>query len=204
MERALNKLTLAACMIAASTISASVSLAANAEDYAKEIGHLAVPAGDQNPAHHLNVMRIHIAAPPDAVWQGLHDERKKDKDIVYSKTISQSGDDAVVEQKFKFGSLFGSVSGTIRLNETACKRIDYKLVDSEDFDAWEGSWNLIPSADGQATTLELKSYIDLDSPVPKAIINSIMQMRMQHMMATIKSIAEHRAAIAAKESTVIQ
>lgn len=43
---------------------------------------------------------IHIEAPREVVWQAVHDERKHDPDLAYSKVIVPGEHEYVLEQKW--------------------------------------------------------------------------------------------------------
>lgn len=134
--------------------------------------------------------KINIACPASIVWQVVHEERKHDPDLAYSKVISERNNELLLEQKFCLLPVIGTSVCQMKQKETPGARIDYKLIKSDRFKVMEGSWVLIPSEDKQSTTLELTTTLDLGMPVPRGFINHIAYRKLEHRLRHIKEMAE--------------
>jgi len=142
--------------------------------------------------------QIKIAAPSNIVWQVVHEERKHDPDIAYSKTISEGDHEFLLEQKFALIPVIGTSVCQMHQKEVPGSRIDYKLIKSDRFKVMEGSWVLTPSADNLSTTLELSTTLDLGMPVPRNVINHITAKKLERRLAHIKEMAEKECHAAGK------
>lgn len=147
--------------------------------------------------------QVTIKAPPSTVWYSVHEERKKDPDLAYSKVIEQCENEATIEQKFVLIPMLGSAVCLMKQSEVPLKRIDYYLLKSDHFKAMEGSWILTPSADGKSTVLELNSHIDLGMPVPRWFLNSTLSRKIDRRLSHVKTMAEkiHAGVVAADQGT---
>jgi uncharacterized protein YndB with AHSA1/START domain len=133
---------------------------------------------------------IHIDAPREVVWQAVHDERKHDPDLAYSKVIVPGEHEYTLEQKMVLIPVFGSAVCEMLNKEVPLERIDYKLIKSDRFKHMEGSWVLTPSSDGKTTTLELSTSLDLGVPVPRSVINGFTAKKLQRRLKHVKESAE--------------
>lgn len=148
--------------------------------------------------------KVTIKAPPSTVWYSVHEERKNDPDLAYSKVLEQHSEhEATLEQKFVLLPMLGSSVCVMKNSEIPLKRIDYYLLRSDHFKAMEGSWVLTPSADGKSTILELNSHIDLGMPVPRWFINSTLSKKIDRRLNHVKDMAEkmHAGLVAEKTGT---
>lgn len=133
---------------------------------------------------------IKIEAPLSVVWRVVHEERKHDPDLAYSKVISEGNNEFLLEQKFDLIPVIGTSVCQMQQKETPDTRIDYKLIKSDRFKVMEGSWVLVPSADHNSTTLELTTTLDLGMPVPRNIINHVTLKKLERRLHHIKQMAE--------------
>ncbi len=133
---------------------------------------------------------ITIKAPPEVVWDAVHEQRKSDPELAYSKVLRQGVNEATLEQKFMVIPVIGSAVCTMNTQEVPNRRIDYQMVKSDRFKAMEGSWVLTPSADGKSTTLELSSHVDLGLPVPRGMMNGVTQKKLERRLAHVRELAE--------------
>jgi len=134
--------------------------------------------------------RALVRAPISTVWYSVHEQRKRDPDLAYSKVLEQSGNESTLEQKFVLLPIFGSSVCVLKNVETPLERIDYRLLRSDHFKAMEGSWILTPSSDGKSTMLELISHIDLGLPIPHCIVNATIAKKIERRLNNIKEMAE--------------
>ncbi len=163
----------------------------------KDIPAQAQPAVAEAPAQRsLNSGKprvkasITIKAPPEVVWDAVHEQRKTDPELAYSKVLRQGVNEATLEQKFMVIPVIGSAVCTMNTQEVPNRRIDYQMIKSDRFKAMEGSWVLTPSADGKSTTLELSSHIDLGLPVPRGMMNGVTQKKLERRLAHVRELAE--------------
>ncbi|MBX9695293.1 MAG: hypothetical protein K2Z81_23105 [Cyanobacteria bacterium] len=131
-----------------------------------------------------------IHAAPNIVWETVHEERKRDPDLAYSKVLEQGKNECRLEQKFVLIPVLGTAVCEMHNSEVPLKRIDYKLLKSDRFKAMEGSWVLTPSEDGRSTTLELSTHIDLGMPVPEQLTTNATKKKLARRLANVKKMAE--------------
>lgn len=148
---------------------------------------LTKPAAKDKPE--LIKASICIDAPREVVWQAVHDERKHDPDLAYSKIIVPGEHEYVLEQKMVLIPVFGSAVCEMQNKEVPLERIDYKLIKSDHFKHMEGSWVLTSTSDGK-TNLELSTSLDLGMPVPKSVINGFTAKKLQRRLKHVKESAE--------------
>jgi hypothetical protein len=145
--------------------------------------------------------KVVIDAPPNIVWDTVHDERKNDPDLAYSKVLSQKDNHAVLEQKFQLIPILGTSVCKMSNDEIPGKRIDYKLLHSDRFKAMEGSWVLNPIDNGKKTELVLSTHIDLGFPAPESMMNNATGKKLQRRLGNVKTMAERvQSQVAASEN----
>lgn len=129
-----------------------------------------------------------VDAPPELVWQSVHEERRHDPDLAYSKVLEQKDNECRLEQKFVLIPVIGASVCEMKNWEVPGHRIDYKLVKSDRFKAMEGSWVLTPV--NQGTLLELTTHLDLGLPVPKTLMNSVTSKKLERRLGNVRKMAE--------------
>ncbi len=139
--------------------------------------------------------KIKINAHPSVVWETIHEERKTDPDLAYSKVVEENKNELTLEQKFQLLPVIGTSVCLIKSNEIPHKRIDYYLLKSDRFKAVEGSWILEPQEDG-STILELGSFIDIGVPAPRTFVEGIAGKKLERRVSNVKKVAENHKAIA--------
>lgn len=133
--------------------------------------------------------KVKIKAHPSVVWEAVHEERKTDPDLAYSKVIEENKNEKTLEQKFQLLPIVGTSVCVIKSTEIPNKRIDYYLLKSDRFKAVEGSWILQPTDDG-GTILELGSYIDIGVPAPRSIVENIAGKKLERRVSNVRKFAE--------------
>lgn len=114
-----------------------------------------------------SVLQTVIKARPEVVYNAIIKLRDESKDTV--KEVSRDGQHScVLEETFDDLPVIGKAKCTYREVYVPYKKIEYSLIKSEKFRAFEGTWLLSPTDDGQSTNLSLSSYVDVDLPVPFA------------------------------------
>ena len=136
--------------------------------------------------------KILIKASPSVVWETVHEERKRDPDLEYSKVLSHDPqtNQAMLEQKFALIPIVGTATCVMKNIEVINERIDYNMVSSDRFKALEGSWVLTPGADANETYLELSTYCDLGLPIPRGMIEGATGKKLQRRLANVRNMAE--------------
>ncbi len=140
--------------------------------------------------------KIKINAQPHDVWEAVHEERKSDPDLAYSKILEEGKNEhgkteQTLEQKFQLIPVLGTSVCVLKSTEETNKRIDYHLLKSDRFKAVEGSWILQPDVDGN-TILELGSFIDIGVPAPRSFIENIAGKKLATRLSNVKKVAENR------------
>lgn len=156
-----------------------------------QIAHTSVEASAVAQTAHKNGVheQVVIKAPPAKVWQSMLEQRRQDPDSQYVKPVNHAGHD-LVEQKFKFPSPFGDAECVLHLADKPAERVDFKLFESEDLKAMEGSWILKPAEDGKSTLLILSSYVEPNIFVPRIVTNGLVSHRVKKSLAQVKKLAE--------------
>ncbi|MBY0356413.1 MAG: hypothetical protein K2W82_00310 [Candidatus Obscuribacterales bacterium] len=144
--------------------------------------------------HRWVTARVHIRAKRHVVWETVHEERKNDPDLAYSKVLEESKNHAVIEQKFVLLPVIGASVCVMKNHEVPMERIDYQLIKSDRFKAMEGSWTLLPGEDPNSTVLELSTYLDLGLPVPRGIFEGITGKKLERRLTNVKRAAEQAQA----------
>lgn len=162
------------------------------KDCQKKTHTEAVISSEQRPNGHKWVKaKILINASPHVVWETVHEERKKDPDLAYSKILSQDSETQVtLEQKFALIPVIGTATCVMKNVEVPFERIDYNMMKSDRFKAMEGSWVLTPGKDSNETYLELSSYVDMGLPVPRSMVDGITAKKLQRRLSNVKIMAE--------------
>jgi len=146
-------------------------------------------ACEKDPAQRVKA-QILIKAPPELVWYSVHEERKHDPDMAYSKVIEEGVNESKLEQKFNIIPIIGSATCLMHQHEVPLQRIDYKLIKSDHLKAMEGSWVFTPAENGKATLLELSTHLDMGIPFSRTIINGFTQKKIERRLAHVKELAE--------------
>lgn len=159
---------------------------------AESVEQKAILSTEQKPNGHKWVKaKILINASPHVVWATIHEQRQKDPDLAYSKLLSQESDThSTLEQKFSLIPVIGTSTCVMRNVEIPLQRIDYSMIKSDRFKAFEGSWVLSPGPKANETYLELSSYSDMGLPIPRSMIEGVTGRKLQKRLANVKIMAE--------------
>lgn len=133
--------------------------------------------------------KILIRAPLDVVWRTVHEQRKLDPDLAYSKVLQEEGNNSLLEQRFILLPVIGATTCVMNNSEVPMQRIDYKLMKSDRFKAMEGSW-VFTALDSKSTVLELSSYLDLGIPGTRGLLDAVTTKKLQRRVARIKDMSE--------------
>lgn len=121
---------------------------------AKRTGNKTIPTVSQS---------IVINAPPKMVFEAIQHARKAEA----RKLLSYDGADAKIEEKFMTLPVVGAATCTYVEHEMPnLEGIEYHLVDSDRFTAFQGKWSLTPAKDGKSTIVELSNAMDPGIRIP--------------------------------------
>jgi hypothetical protein len=150
-----------------------------------------VVSNESKPNGHRWVKaKILINASQPVVWETVHEERKRDPDLEYSKVLKSENNEATLEQKFALLPVIGTATCVMYNSEVPNERIDYNMISSDHFKALEGSWVLTPGKDPNWTYLELSTYLDMGLPVPRAMLDAVTGKKLQRRLGNVKLMAE--------------
>ena len=133
---------------------------------------------------------VTVNASVSQVWQAIVSLRSAEPNR--RKLVSYENKQAVLEEKFCSLPIIGGAVCTYVECEEPHKRIDYHLVSSNRFKAFEGAWTLAPSADGQGTVVHLSSYLETGVKIPFAreITNTAAMHDIERRLSFVKQHAE--------------
>lgn len=134
-----------------------------------------------------------VHASPEHVWRAIRALRDDDPDGV--KTISQTANEDILEEVFDELPLIGEARCRYKETYKPFQRIDYQMISSDHFKAFEGSWVLTPAAGGHQTIVELSSYIDTGLCVPFAhqLTNVATARNVHRRLEEVKKAVESHA-----------
>src|SRR5262249_5343689 len=98
----------------------------------------------------------------------------------------------VIEEKFPGLPMLGSSRVVYAEYEKEPDRIDYKLVESDKLNKFEGYWSLEESDGGKATVVELTGSIDIAVVLPfkEKVLESQADADMKKRLSYVKRTAE--------------
>lgn len=143
-------------------------------------------------------MSVLLKASPEVVWEAIKHERISGGDE--RKLLSYDGSKAVLEEKFASLPIVGAASCVYTEAETPIHRIDYSLVHSNRFQAFEGSWVLTPAKNGTQTIVELSNALDPGIRVPfwqeitKVAASRHVKKRLDEISAYVETLQSHKIA----------
>jgi hypothetical protein len=111
-----------------------------------------------------------IDAPLSAVWDAIKFQRTSEpqaRRVISASNGTGHNNQYVVEETFSKLPVIGEVVCRYVENEISNRKLQYKLVSSSKFKAFEGEWELNPLASGQ-TSVRLTSYVDTGLKLPFA------------------------------------
>jgi len=134
---------------------------------------------------------ITIKARSDLVWLSIHEARTEDPELLSCKVIKEDGRCSTVKETFAI-PVVGEATCIISLIDSPPNRIDYKLMESDTFKAFDGRWTLVPSSDGQSTRLELSCNTDLKIGVPQFLLRMVAARKIGKRLDFVKTLAEKK------------
>jgi hypothetical protein len=145
-----------------------------------------------------------VNATPEAVYNAIRRLRDDSQDTV--KELSHQANHCVLEETFPGLPLIGDAKCVYEEVYTPNRRIEYSMIRSDRFKAFEGRWLIVPTEDGTATRLSLSSYVDIDIPLPFA--KQLCKLQTSHgvkeRLQEVKSICEKNQVAQAKPRPATQ
>lgn len=130
-----------------------------------------------------------VKAQPQVVYDAILALRVDDPSAV--KQLSRSEKQSVIEEKFDRLPIIGRAICVYVETYTPWQRIDYRMIRSDKFKAFEGSWVVTPQ-DEESAIVELSSYIDtgLSIPFARQITDATTLRDVKKRLALVKKSAE--------------
>lgn len=137
--------------------------------------------------------KVVVNAEPREVWQAIRGLRDDDPQDV--KTISQSPTEDILEETFDDLPVIGKAVCRYKETYRPYERIEYHMISSDHFKAFEGSWVLTPCGKPHQTMVELSSYIDTGLTVPFAhqLTNMATMHNVHRRLQEVKKSVETSA-----------
>ncbi len=135
--------------------------------------------------------KIVIKAPLAEVWSSIHRARSQDPELTSFKILTVDENHAIVRQTMMLPFL-GEARCLLSLTDSPPNRIDYKLIESNSFKTFDGTWLLSPVSYGQSTRIDLTCYSDLKKPVPQFLLRAITARKMRKRLDFVKFLAEKK------------
>ena len=159
---------------------------------------------DAKNAPRGSCQEVIVKASPEAVYKTIIGMRNDSDDTV--KELSHQANRCVLEERFPGLPLVGEAKCVYEEVYTPYSRIEYSMVRSDKFKAFEGRWLIVPTEDGTATRLSLSSFIDVDLPLPFA--KQICKLQTSHgvkeRLQEVKSTCEKNQLAQSKPRTAAQ
>ena len=124
----------------------------------------ALPAIALDQLNYVHESKV-ISAPLRTVWDAV--KAQKSNDPKHRRVISTNGPVSVVEEKFSHIPVLGTVTCQYTQQEILGNKLEYKMISSDKFVAFEGEWELTQMPDGQ-TSVRLSSFVDSGLKLPFA------------------------------------
>lgn len=137
---------------------------------------------------------VRIEAPPDVVFRMMincEDALEYVPHLRKCQVRDRAADDSwlLVEHVIDFGWYAPKVNWVSRAELAPPQRIAFRQVRG-DFKAYEGAWELEPVADGAATLLRYRAYIDPPGFVPSWFARSTFRRDMPQLMTQLRGLCE--------------
>lgn len=125
-----------------------------------------LPALSLNDSTNYVTNTVILDAPPTQVWDAIKAARASDP--AHRHVVSSNGPDYVIEETFNKIPMLGQVSCKYAEHEVADKKLQYKMISSDKFIAFNGEWELNSIGSGKQTALTLTSFVDTGCKLPFA------------------------------------
>lgn len=125
-----------------------------------------------------------VNAPKDTVWKTLTSVGNFD-----DKLVSQNGNEAVVEQKFKSLPMLSAIVIIVKAKVTPEERIEFEMIKCDRLKAFAGKYTL-SEIDAKHTKVHLTMFIDPGLPVPRFLVNKFIEGKVKSRLKRVKTLVE--------------
>lgn len=150
-------------------------------------------------AHERQASQGHLVvnATPREVYDSIIKLRLESENKI--REVESKGNHCLIEEKFDNLPIIGKAYCVYKEVYTPYKLIEYSMVNSDKFKAFEGRWNISPANGGKHTMLTLTSFIDVDIKVPFAKqLTKIQTMSgVKRRLKAVKELSETKKLSAA-------
>ena len=131
-----------------------------------------------------------VHAEPKLVYNAIRNQRIDNASA--GRELSRAEFELLIEEEFNGLPIVGHAWCTYREMYTPYKKVDYKMVKSDKFKAFEGSWELKSENDGKDTYLQLSGYVDTGLAIPfgRQITNIQTSKDVKRRLQFVKRSAE--------------
>lgn len=155
-------------------------------------------------AHEKQASQSHLVvnAPPKQVYESIIKLRLESNNKI--REVENKGSTCLIEEKFDNLPVIGKAFCVYKETYIPYKIIEYSMVNSDKFKAFEGRWNIAPANNGNHTMLTLTTYIDVDIKVPFAKqLTKIQTMSgVKRRLKAVKELSETKKLSAATAATL--
>lgn len=168
----MNRVRLISCIVAITVSSSLTALPVSA-------------SGDHHKRVHASIV---VNADCESVWETIKQTRSNER----RKIVKSLENEVILEEKFDGLPVIGKASCTYKEVDIPCKRIDYALIHSDRFRAFEGTWELSPADQGKHTLVQLSTYLDtgVNIPFAREITNHNALKDIKRRLDNVKTLAE--------------
>lgn len=152
--------------------------------------------------HQASQSHLVVNATPKQVYESIIKLRLESNNKI--KEVENKGSSCLIEEKFDNLPVIGKAFCVYKETYTPYKFIEYAMVNSDKFKAFEGRWNIAPANNGAHTLLTLTTYIDVDIKLPFAKqLTKIQTMSgVKRRLKAVKELSETKKLSAATVATL--
>jgi len=134
---------------------------------------------------------VNVKARPQAIWLSILEARTADPGLTSCKMLSENGRRSVLKETFMVPVL-GDVGCTLSLLDSPPNRMDYKLINSDTFTTFDGSWVMTPGANEHSTRLVLSCDAVPKRAVPPFFLHMVIDRKVKKRLDFVKTLAERK------------
>ncbi len=152
---------------------------------------LAIPASAGDAGFKGVSAQIVVKSDPQRIFEAIRELRHQGK--VSVTVLSSEGNTDTLEEKWDDLPIIGHAFCRYRETYVPFERIEYKMIDSDHFKAFEGRWTLTRQNDG-STLVALSSYVqtDLNVPFGHQLTNFTTMRNIHKRLDEVKRLCERR------------
>jgi hypothetical protein len=135
--------------------------------------------------------KVTVNAPLHSVWLSIHEARTEDPDLSNCQVLVDHECSSIIKETMVI-PLLGEANCTLSFTDLPPYRMDYKLIESNKFTTFDGSWILLSSRDGLSTVVWLSCSSSLRQHVPSFLMKAITARKIDNRLNFVKSLAEKR------------